>query len=468
MIRKNDVVRIMITDQTATGEGLGKVDSFPLFVKHAVIGDEADVIVTAVKKTYGYGRIKQIIKPSRYRVEPKCPVWKRCGGCQLLSMSYEGQLEYKTNKVREALRRIGGLQNIDVEPAVGSDLVFGYRNKAQYPVGKDKNGEIVSGFYAGRTHEIIPNTHCALAPEDFGEILDAVIKWMKRFKVAAYDEVKHTGVVRHVFLRKGFKTGEISVCLIINARELKHKEELIKTLSGFENIKSISISVNLSNTNVIMGDDAEVIYGKDRIEDLLGDVSFLISPMSFYQINHDQTEKLYNCVKEFAGLKGSETVWDLYCGIGTISLFLAGKAGKIVGIEVVERAVEDAKENACRNNITNAKYYAGDVQELFPKLYKEYSGDENIVIIDPPRKGSDEKTLATIVELGPEKMIYVSCDPATLARDLKYMTANGYEVKKVRPYDLFPNSVHIETVVQLCKGNKSNDKVGAELLVSNR
>ncbi len=457
MIQKNDVVRILITDQTDTGEGLGKVDGFPLFVKHAVTGDEADVIVTAVRKTYGYGRIKEIIKPSKYRVKPECPVWKRCGGCQLLSMSYEGQLEYKTNKVREAIRRIGGLKDIEVQPAVGSDLVFGYRNKAQYPVGTDKNGEIVSGFYAGRTHEIISNTHCALAPDEFGDILDTVIAWMKKHNVAPYDEIRRSGIVRHVFLRKGFKTGEISLCLIINARELKHKEELIRSLSGFDAIKSISISVNRNNTNVIMGDEAKVIYGKDRIEDILGDVSFMISPMSFYQVNHGQTEKLYSCVKEFADLKGTETIWDLYCGIGTISLFLAKQAGKIIGIEVVERAVEDAKENARRNNITNADYFAGDVKEIFPKLYKEYSNEENIVIIDPPRKGSDEKTLETIVKLGPEKMIYVSCDPATLARDLKYMNANGYKVEKVRPYDLFPNSIHCESVVKLVRREQGEE-----------
>ncbi len=455
MIQKNDLVTVEITDQSSTGDGIGKADGFPLFVRHAVMGDTAEVTVTALKKSYGYARINKIIKPSIYRKEPDCPCYKRCGGCQMLSMSYEGQAVFKTNLVKQALIRIGGFKDIEVEPIEKSELIFHYRNKAQYPVGITKSGELCSGFYAGRTHEIIPNDDCLLSPPEFSDIVKSVLSWMKKYNIFSYDEKTCKGIVRHIFIRKGFRTGEIGVCIIINAKKLKFKDELVRCLNKFDYITGISYSSNMTGSNVIMGDSVICIYGNECIKDMLGSVSYSISPLSFFQINPKQAEKLYTCVKDFAGLKGGEIVWDLYCGIGSISLFMAKEAEKIVGIEVVKRAVDDAKKNAKLNGYENAEYYFGDVSEVFPTLYKQNSAKENIVIVDPPRKGCDEKTLDTLLLMRPEKIIYVSCNPSTLARDLKILCNGGYTIKRVKPFDLFPQTVHVETCVLLAKTSDS-------------
>ena len=451
MLKKNDVARVKIIDFTENGEGIGKADGFPLFVRHAVIGDEADVIVTSVKKTYGYGRIKELIHPSESRREPNCSSWKRCGGCQFQNVSYGAQLEFKTNKVKQAIERIGGFSDVEVFPCIGSPKEWRYRNKAQFPVGYDAERKLSIGFYAGRTHEIIPCSDCKLTPEIFNKIAASVLEWMEECHISAYDEKTGRGIVRHIFLRMGFHTDDIGVCLICNAKKLKRTDELIRKLSIYPQIKGISYSSNTRNTNVILGDSVTQVYGELTINDNIGDTAYCIYPLSFYQVNNAQTEQLYNCVREFADLTGKEHVWDLYCGIGSISLYVAKEAKSVTGIEVIERAIEDAKANAKLNNCGNTEFFAGDVADLFPKMVSETKEEENIVIVDPPRKGCDPETLKTILRVRPEKIIYVSCNPSTLARDLKQLCSEEYRIEKIQPYDMFPQSVHVETVCCLSK-----------------
>ena len=457
--KKDDLITIVIEDMGTDGEGIGKINGFTFFVKDAVIGDKIEAKIMKVKKGYAYARLIRIIVPSIDRTEPKCQYHKQCGGCQIQALHYEKQLLFKTNKVKNNLQRIGGfsselLEKI-MEPIVGMDLPhqepYHYRNKAQFPIGEDKNGEIVTGFYAGRTHTIIPNTDCVLGVEENKIILEAVIQYMKENKVTAYSEVTGKGLVRHILIRKGFATGELMTCIVINGDTLPHQDKLIAALAKIEGMTSISISSNKEQTNVIMGRSCRVIWGEDTITDVIGDVCFSISPLSFYQVNPIQTEKLYRFALEYAGLTGNETVCDLYCGIGTISLFMARKAKKVYGIEIVEQAIEDARKNAERNQIDNAEFYVGKAEEVLPRLYEEKGLYADVICVDPPRKGCDEECLATMVKMAPTRIVYVSCDSATLARDLKYLCANGYQVERIRPVDMFPQTVHVETVCLLSK-----------------
>lgn len=450
-IKKNDVVRVTIEDMGHGGEGIGKIDGYPLFIKDAVIGDELDVIVTKPGKSYGYGRVKEIIIPSPYRVEPKCAYAGPCGGCQLQAMSYEKQLEYKENMIRNNLKRIGGFEEIPMEPIVGMEEPFHYRNKAQFPVGKDKDGKIVTGFYAGRTHRIINNRNCCLGVTINEEILNRVISYMEENHIEPYEEETGKGIVRHILIRYGFFSKEIMVCLVVNAKSLPKKEKLIEKLISLEGMTSISISINQKNTNVIMGDSIKVLWGQSYITDSIGNIQYQISPLSFYQVNPLQTKKLYDLALEYADLKGNETVWDLYCGIGTISLFLAQKAGQVYGVEIVPPAIEDAKRNAALNQIENAKFYVGKAEEVLPEKFRSENVKADVIVVDPPRKGCDEKLLDTIVKMQPERVVYVSCDSATLARDLKFLCGKGYELKRVRGVDQFGHTVHVEACVLLVK-----------------
>ena len=453
-IRKNDVVRVAIEDMGHGGEGIGKIDGYPLFIKDAVIGDEMDVIVTKAGKSYGYGRVKEIISPSPYRVEPRCAFAGPCGGCQLQSMSYEKQLEFKENMIRNHLKRIGGFTEIPMEPIVRMENPYHYRNKAQFPVGKDKDGKIVTGFYAGRTHRIINNRNCCLGLPVNEKILNSVISYMEEYHIAPYDEEKNSGIVRHILIRCGFFSKEIMVCLVINAKSLPKKEKLIEKLTTIEGMTSISISINQKNTNVIMGDDIKMLWGQPYITDSIGDISYQISPLSFYQVNPLQTRKLYELALQYADLNGNETVWDLYCGIGTISLFLAQKAGQVYGVEIVPEAIEDARRNAKLNQIENAEFYVGKAEEILPEKYRKEHIKADVIVVDPPRKGCDEKLLDTIVKMQPDRVVYVSCDSATLARDLKYLCGKGYDLKRVRGVDQFGHTVHVESVVLLSKVQK--------------
>ncbi len=545
--KKNDYVTVTIDDIGNDGEGIGKVDGFTLFIKDAIIGDTVEAKIIKSKKHYAYARLEKVISPSPFRVEPKCAYHRQCGGCQIQALSYEKQLEFKQQKIRNNLIRIGGFDPTYVDermdPIVGMDEPFYYRNKAQYPVGTDKEGNIITGFYAGRTHSIISNTDCCLGAPDNEPILQLILDWMRQNHVSAYDEATGQGLVRHVLIRKGFTSGEIMVCLVINKKpqdknistasnkkaekpksSKKHHEspsnsdhmmmgihgdsaninneflpnqgELLAKLSKIKGMTSISVSINTEKTNVIMGTEIHTLWGESTITDTIHvrdmqqegypftghALTFKISPLSFYQVNPVQTEKLYSLALEYAGLTGKENVWDLYCGIGTISLFLAHKAKQVYGVEIIPQAIEDARDNAKRNGIENATFFVGKAEEVLPEFYDRASltskhfGDKkqlvktiqstsgkadsndmlqadmlhpNVIVVDPPRKGCDEACLNTMLKMKPERIVYVSCDSATLARDLKVLCDGGYEVKKIRGVDQFGHTVHVESTVML-------------------
>ncbi len=506
--KKNDLVQVTIEDIGTEGEGIGKIDGFTLFVKDAVVGDEVEAKVVKAKKNYAYARVEKVITPSPFRVEPKCAYHKQCGGCQIQALSYEKQLEFKQSKVRNNLLRIGGFsaECVDevMEPIVGMDEPYYYRNKAQYPVGTNKDGRIITGFYAGRTHSIIANTECYLGVPGNKEILEVILKYMEECGVTAYDEEAGSGLVRHVLIRTGFTSGEIMVCLVINGRDKKlckageylpKQEVLLKRLAQIPGMTSVSVSINTEKTNVIMGKEIHVLWGESTISDVIHvrdmskegypttgqELTFKISPLSFYQVNPVQTEKLYSLALQYAGLTGREIVWDLYCGIGTISLFLANSAKKVYGVEIVPQAIEDAKENAKRNDIINAEFFVGKAEEVLPEFYEKMSGEApgaggvldveskasdmlhpDVIVVDPPRKGCDQACLDTMLKMRPERIVYVSCDSATMARDVKILCESGYELKKVRPVDQFGHTVHVETVVLLSQ-QKADDYIEVEL-----
>ena len=491
-MQKNDLIELIIEDMSVEGEGIGKYQGMAFFVKDAIVGDKIRARVTKVKKTYGYARVEEILEPSADRTTPLCELHKRCGGCQIQAMDYKAQLAFKENKVRNNLIRLGGFakEQIDtiMDPIVGMEEPYRYRNKAQFPIGRDKNGNLVAGFYAARSHSIIPVTDCLLGVKQNKNVLDAVLAYMEENKIEPYDETTGKGVVRHVLIRYGFTTEELMVCLIINAKMIPAGVQLIEKLSVIPGMTSISYNVNMENTNVILGDRTECIWGKASIKDYIHlrecgvekgaeefaltdtAIAYHISPQSFYQVNPGQTEKLYSLALEYANLTGKESVWDLYCGIGTISLFLAGKAGKVYGVEIVPQAIADARSNAKLNKITNAEFFVGKAEEVLPEFYEKnlqaiedgkketvYGAktmvNPDVIVVDPPRKGCDEKCLETILKMQPERIVYVSCDSATLARDAKILCEGGYELKKVRAVDQFGHTTHVETVCLLQKGH---------------
>ena len=508
--QKNQLLTTEIIDMSTEGEGIGKVNGYPFFVKDTIIGDQVEIRAIKIKKNYGYGRLEKVITPSPFRVTPACSFHRQCGGCQIQAMSYEQQLAFKQNKVRNNLLRIGRFQPEELdrimEPVVGMEEPFRYRNKAQYPIGRDKEGNPVAGFYAGRTHSIIANTECLLGVDENRTILEVILQYMKEYHVSAYEEASGKGLIRHVLIRKGFTSGEIMVCLVINpkgctglsgknsSREwLPRQKELIERLIEISGMTSISVSINCEKTNVIMGTEIHTLWGKERITDTIfvrdvdnhfartGDgITFSISPLSFYQVNPVQTEKLYSLALSYAGLSGKESVWDLYCGIGTISLFLSGRASKVYGVEVVPQAIEDAKQNAANNGITNAEFFVGKAEEVLPEFYgrKENASFDSgsnvqqgredmlhpdVIVVDPPRKGCDEMCLQTMLKMAPDRIVYVSCDSATLARDLRILCDGGYELKRVRPVDMFPQTVHVETVCLLAKLHEAKHHVNVTL-----
>lgn len=458
-MQKNDELILKIEDMGVDGAGIGKADGMTFFVKDAVIGDVVRAKVMKLKKTYGYARLMELQEASPDRVEPKCPYYRQCGGCQIQALSYEKQLEFKERKVRNNLERIGGFTEIPMEPIVGMEEPYHYRNKAQFPVGTDKDGHIVTGFYAGRTHTIIPNRDCALGLPVNREILDLVIDFMEKYHVSAYDEKTGKGLVRHVLIRCGFTSKEKMVCLIINGKSLPHSEKLVEALRKIDGMTSISINCNTERTNVILGRKTVVLWGQEYITDQIGEISYEISPVSFYQVNPVQTEKLYGLALEYADLHGEENVWDLYCGIGTISLFLAQKAKQVYGVEIIPQAIENAKRNAVKNGIENAEFFVGKSEEVLPEFYEKEAAagrkaHADVIVVDPPRKGCDEKLLETIVKMAPDRVVYVSCDSATLARDLKILCENGYELKRARAVDQFCHTVHTESVCLMERKDK--------------
>lgn len=459
--RKNDIVTLDIEDCGVDGEGIGKADGFTVFVKDAVIGDRVTAKIMKAKKNYGYGRLMEILKPSPYRVEPKCAFARQCGGCQLQALSYEQQLAFKEKKVRGHLERIGGFTELPMEPIIGMDEPYHYRNKAQFPVGKNKEGRIITGFYAGRTHTIIENRDCALGVSQNKEVLNRVIAHMEAYGIEPYNEETGKGLVRHILIRYGFFTGEVMVCLVLNGSAIPQKETLIEHLLEIPGMTSITINVNKKRSNVILGEEIRLLWGKPYITDKIGDISYQISPLSFFQVNPLQTGKLYSKALEYADLHGEETVWDLYCGIGTISLFLAQKAKFVRGVEIIPAAIENANDNARLNGIENVEFFVGKAEEVLPAEYKKNGIYADVIVVDPPRKGCEESLLATMIEMQPKRIVYVSCDSATLARDLKYLCERGYELKKVCPVDQFGGTVHVETVVLLGRKKSTEDMVYA-------
>ena len=455
-MKKDDVIEVKIEDMGVDGEGIGKAGGITLFIKDAVIGDVVQAKIMKMKKSYGYARLLEVLTPSPYRVEPKCPVSRPCGGCQLQALSYEKQLEFKENKVRNNLKRIGGFTDIPMEPIAGMKEPYHYRNKAQFPIGKDKDGKLTAGFYAARTHSLIPVDECYLGAKINEPILGKILQIMEQEHIEPYDEKTHTGLVRHILIRFGFTTKEIMVCFILNGKKLPKQEKFIAALTEIPGMTSISVNRNEKDTNVIMGEKTITIWGSDYITDYIGDIKYQISPQSFYQVNPAQTKVLYEKALEYAGLTGTETVWDLYCGIGTISLFLAQKAKKVFGVEIVPQAIADAKKNAALNDITNVDFFVGKAEEVYPSYVSEHKEEAKaeVIVVDPPRKGCEESLLSTIVSMAPERIVYVSCDSATLARDLKYLCGHGYELKRVQAVDQFCQTGHCETVVLLSKGAK--------------
>ena len=460
MVKKNDIIDLTIEDLGVNGEGIGKVDGYTLFVKDGVIGDEVTVKVMKANKNFGFARLMEINKPSKDRVTPRCSVARQCGGCQIQCLSYEEQLKFKQNKVYNNLVRIGGQDDFVMKDIIGMEEPFNYRNKAQFPVGIDKEGNIVSGFYAGRTHSILGIDSCDLGLKLDGrdinkEVMDIVKKFMTKYQIEPYNEVTHKGLVRHVLIRIGAKTKQIMVCIIINGRKLPNKDELVEKLCKLEGMHSVSLNVNTNKSNVILGSKIINLYGPGYIEDYIGDVKFRISPLSFFQVNPVQTEKLYNKALEYADLSGNEIVWDLYCGIGSISLFLAKKAKKVLGVEIVPEAIEDARLNAKINKIDNSEFFVGAAEDVVTEYFSKHENEAeckpDVIVVDPPRKGCDEKLLSTIVKMNPKRVVYVSCDSATLARDVKWLSENGYKLKEATPCDMFGQTVHVETVCLLSR-----------------
>lgn len=485
--KKNDIVTVTIEDIGAEGEGIGKVDGFTLFVKDAVVGDVVEARITKEKKQYAYARLERLLTASPFRTSPRCPHYRQCGGCQIQALDYARQLEFKQQKVINNLIRIGGFDRSEIdrvmEPIIGMEEPYRYRNKAQYPVGTDREGHVVTGFYAGHTHTIIPNTECCLGAEENREILEILIAHMEKYHISPYDETTGKGLVRHILIRKGFSTGEIMVCVVINGvwdkkslsgrgEYIPYQLELLSALSVIKGMTSVSVSINIERTNVIMGKEVHTIWGSPVIHDMIyvrdmrregfprtgQKLTFAISPLSFYQVNPIQTEKLYSLALEYAGLTGQEVLWDLYCGIGTISLFLASGARQVRGVEIIPQAVEDARKNARENGISNVLFDVGTAEEVLPAFYADTQENEqsglrhpDVIVVDPPRKGCDSACLRTMIEMRPDRIVYVSCDSATLARDLRILCDGGYGIEKIRAVDQFGHTVHVETVCLLSR-----------------
>ena len=463
ILKKNESVILTIDDMSETGEGIGKAEGYTFFVKNAVSGDVVEAHITKLLKNYGYAKTKKIITPSPYRVTPACKNARPCGGCQLQELSYEGQLEFKYKKVKGHMERIAGMEEVTIFPVKGMKEAFHYRNKSQYPVQRGKDGQIVMGFYAGRTHSVIEASDCLLNLGKDKEILEIIKGYMETHHIAPYDEKSGKGIVRHVMIRYGKHTGQIMVCLVVTKNQLKANEELVKQLLKVEGMTSICLNINPANTNVILGEKMVQLYGNDFIVDTIGDVQYRISAKSFFQVNPDQTKVLYDTALEYAGLTGNEVVWDLYCGIGTISLFLAQKAKKVYGVEIVPAAIENANENAKLNGMENVEFFCGKAEEVLPREYEEHQIYADVIVTDPPRKGCEVEVLDTMVKMNPKRIVYVSCNSATLARDVKYLAEYGYRVEKVQPVDMFAQTVHVETVCLLSKLHEAKHHVNVRL-----
>ena len=449
MLSKNKEYVVDIVDIGQGGVGIGKYEGFTVFVEGGLIQDKVKVRINKSKKNYAVGDIVEIIEKSPFRVDRICSDdLKDCGGCQIQELDYNKQLELKTNEVKQVISRIGKLENVEIHETIGMQSPCRYRNKAQFPI-QNINGSTAIGFYKKKSHDVIPTDMCVIQHDINDKIIKIIKTYIQAYNVSIYNETTHTGVLRHLVTKVGFTTNEVMVVLVANGTNLPHLNELASVLK--ENIpgfKTLVLNVNKAKTNVILGKENKVIYGNGKINDYIGDLVFEISPLSFFQVNPVQTEVLYNKALEYAELKENDTVFDIYCGIGSISLFLAQKATKVYGIEIVEDAIKDAKINAKLNNLNNVEFYVGKAEEVVPKMYSE-GKTANVVVVDPPRKGCDEKVLDTIVSMKPDRVVYVSCNPSTLARDLAYLDERGYKCIEVQPVDMFPHTMHVETVAKL-------------------
>ena len=447
-VKKNKEYLVEIIDQGFEGEGIAKIEGFTIFIEGAIKGEKCRILIVKVTSSHAFGKLVEILEKSKYRVEPDCATYKRCGGCNLRHIDYEETLNIKQNTVQNLVNKT--LNNkIKVEMTVGMGNPYNYRNKAQYPVGFDKSGEPVMGVYAKRTHEIIPMRNCMIQNPVSEKIANVVLGFFIKNNIPIYNEKNGEGLLRHIVIKVGIKTHEIMCILVLNKKELKKEKELIKVLiREFPEIKTIVKNYNMKNTNVILGNENEVIYGDGYIYDELGDYTFKISPLSFYQINPIQTEALYNIAIEMADLKKTDTLFDLYCGIGTIGIFASPYVNRVYGIEIVKQAIEDAKENANMNNIRNIEFFAGDVEKVFENVLKEHNVKPDVIFVVPPRKGLDKHTIENILNIKPEKIVYISCNPASLVRDLKLLE-ESYEIKKIQPVDMFPFTSNVECVTVL-------------------
>ena len=449
MLSKNKEYVVDIVDIGQGGVGIGKYEGFTVFVEGGLIQDKVKVRINKSKKNYAVGDIVEIIEKSPFRVDRICSDdLKDCGGCQIQELDYNKQLELKTNEVKQVISRIGKLENVEIHETIGMQSPCRYRNKAQFPI-QNINGSTAIGFYKKKSHDVIPTDMCVIQHDINDKIIKIIKTYIQAYNVSIYNETTHTGVLRHLVTKVGFTTNEVMVVLVTNGTNLPHLNELASVLK--ENIpgfKTLVLNVNKAKTNVILGKENKVIYGNGKINDYIGDLVFEISPLSFFQVNPFQTEVLYNKALEYAELKENDTVFDIYCGIGSISLFLAQKATKVYGIEIVEDAIKDAKINAKLNNLNNVEFYVGKAEEVVPKMYSE-GKTANVVVVDPPRKGCDEKVLDTIVSMKPDRVVYVSCNPSTLARDLAYLDERGYKCVEIQPVDMFPHTMHVETVAKL-------------------
>ena len=454
MVQKNDEYILDIVDNGIDGEGIAKIDGYTLFIPGAIKGEKIKALIVKANKTYGYGKILEIIEKSPYREEPICPSYKKCGGCTLQHMSYEAQMRFKEEKVKKTIVKSlteynsengankSILDDVKFEPIIGMGIPYNYRNKAQYPC---QNGMI--GFYSQRTHSLVENDYCYIQDEEADKLAKKAFNILKELGNTCYDEKSGNGILRHIMTRVGKISGELMLVTVTNGEEIVEKEKFVSMISKeFPNLKSIVQNINNEATNIIMGKKCITLFGADHIVDTLGDYKFKISPLSFYQVNPVQTEALYNTAIEMAELDGTETAFDLYCGIGTISTFLSNKCKKVYGVEIVPEAIEDAKENASINDITNVEFICGAAEQVIPEMYENDNVKADVVFVDPPRKGCDQALLDTIIKMKPKKMIYVSCNVATLGRDLKYLTDNGFELLKVQPVDQFPQTAHCESV----------------------
>ena len=447
MIKKNDIVALTIEDITGQGSGIGRIDGMAVFVPLTAIGDIINARILKVKKNYAYAKIENIITPSQSRITPDCGCYTKCGGCVFRHISYEEELKIKHRRVYDAVTRIGKIENFKMNYIVGAKNPNEYRNKSQIPFGYDKDHNIITGFYGTHSHRITGDGTCKLHPAEFDEITAIVKDWAKRYRVSVYDEINHSGLIRHLYLRYAAKNEQIMVCMVINGKKLPYKDELINELTKYSTkIKSIILNVNTEKTNVVLGKKCETLYGSDHITDILCELSFDISPLSFYQVNRDQTEVLYGIAKNYAAVGENDFLIDLYSGTGTIGLTMADKAKNVLGIEIIPQAIENAKKNAKMNGIDNAEFICSDAKTAAQDLAKKKTLPD-VVVIDPPRKGCDKEVIESVCIMNPKRIVYVSCDPETLARDLALFEEKGYKTKEVTPVDMFPRTQHVETVV---------------------